>query len=307
MRAAVVVFIMFAIITMNNDASALTIIKPNEGDTYLVGQTLTIELQALPEEDIEQISILTKDFEGAVLYNPPFKYEVVINKPVKGQENIGIMALLKNGRPILLKTYIYAKLPSDLEIRDIEIEKELTVVFMTPSTNQKRKIYANGLFTDGTKHPLNTYSQTIYQSLDETIAKVDSNGAITGVYPGKTEIMVTAGNITKPAKVLVEYEIDPIKGITVVASDHSNEIKWEKSPYEGEVVSGYRIYRSKNRKGLRRIVIGNVSSGVSSFVDTQIEAGVKYYYSVEAFSQKYNTGSDMEQWISPTAVPSSSN
>lgn len=290
------------ILLIANNVLALSIIKPQKGDTYLVGQTLTIELQALPEEDVEQLIINTNHFDGAVITSAPFKHDFRLDQPVDGQEKIGIVGVLKNGKTILLSTYIYVKLPADIDVKDILFEENSIVVIMTPIESSTDAILANGIFSDGSTYPLSSYSQTKYQSIDESIAKVDSNGVVTGVYPGRTTVKVTAGNITKEIKVKVIYKLDPIKGITVTTLEKSNEIKWEKSPYEGEIVSDYRIYRSKDYEGVGKVLIGTVPAGTTAFTDTKPVAGVKYYYSVQTFSQKFNAGSSMKGlWVVPVA------
>jgi hypothetical protein len=289
------------------DAKAATIIQPHDGDTYFVGQKLTVELQTSQDENIDKVFIISKSFDWEMISSPPYKYETTINKPVDGQEKIGIRIIFKDDTSTILSTYIYVKLPNDLELKGIVLGKELSVVTITPSKNYQYEIKADGVFSNGKQYPINSYSQTSYKSLDESIVKVDSAGVMTGIYPGETNVIVSAGNISKTLKVIVDYEIDPVKGITAIASEKYNEVKWDKSPYEGDVVSGYKVYRSEGelgKYGVDKIMIGNVSTGISSFVDTQITAGVKYYYSVEAFSQKYNSGSSMKGlWILPSASP----
>lgn len=283
-----------------SSALAMSIIKPQKGDTYLVGQTLTVELQALPEEDVEQILINTNHFGGAAISSSPFKYDFKLDAPVDGQEAIGAVAILKNGETVLLSTYIYVKLPADIEVKDIDLERNLLVVTIKPNKARSRIINAFGIESNGNKYPLKFYSQAQYQSLNEAIATVDLNGVISGVSPGETKVIVSAGNISKEVKVFVEYRIDPIKGITVTALDKANEVKWEKSPYEGEIVSEYRVYKSRSKYGSNKKLIGTVTLGTSSFTDTQPASGADYYYSVQAYSLKYRSGSDMEQWVTAT-------
>lgn len=300
MRVIVITSIAIFFLIMNCSAFALSIIKPQKGDTYLVGQTLTVELQPLPDESVEQIILTTKHFSGAAFNNTPFRYVVKLDKPVDGEEPIGVVAELKNGKTILLTTYIYVKLPADVEVKGIILESDLLTVTIRPDTNRSRSIRAYGIESSGKKYPIKHFSQVNYQSLNEAIATVDSNGVIKGVYPGKTKVIVSSGNVFKEVKVFVEYEIDPLKGITATPVDKSNEIKWERSPYEGDVVSLYRIYRSESEYGLDKEIIGTVAPGTYTFTDTQQAAGVKYYYSVQAFSQKYNTGSSMKNlWFTP--------
>lgn len=301
----ILLFIISLLMVVDN-ALALSIIKPQKGDTYFVGQTLTVELQPLTEEDVEQIIISTNHFSGTAINDAPFRYDVKLNEPVNGQETIGIVGVFKNGKTILLTTYIYVKLPDDIEVKDVMLEKDLMIVYMMPSDVDQDSIRAEGIFSDGSQYSLSTYSKVRYESLDESIAKVDPNGVVTGTFPGKTSIKVIAGNITKEMKVKVIYKLDSIKGITVTALDKSNDIKWEKSPYEGGIVSDYKVYRSDNKYGFDKEIIGTVAPGTYTFIDTKPVAGVQYY-SVEAFSQKYNAGSDMESWVAPVPVPQTSN
>jgi len=304
MRIIVIISIAICFLIINCSAFALSIIKPQKGDTYFVGQTLTVELQPLPDESVEQIILSTKHFSGAAFKNVPFRYVVKLDEPVDGEEPIGVVGELKNGKTILLTTYIYVKLPNELKIKDVILEDELAIAYMSPSGNSDDKIRANGLFSDGKSYPLNFYSQTKYSSLNESIAKVDSAGVITGVSPGKTKIIITAGSVTKEIEAKVIYKIDPVKGISVVGQKKSNVIKWEKSPYEGDAVTGYNIYKCENKYGMGKKLVATVPIGVTSYVDDKFEAGTDYYYSifysVQAFSQRYNTGSSMKHlWISP--------
>lgn len=296
------IFCIFVMLMMVDNALALSIVKPLKGDTYLVGQTLTVELQSLPDEDVERIIISTNDFSGAAINNAPFRYDVKLDKPVEGKESIGIVGELKNGKTILLATYIYVKLPLDVEVKDILLDDNIAIAYMSPVKNRTGKIKADGLSIDGTEFSLNSYTQTKYQSLNETIATVDSRGVITPVFPGETKVIVSAGNISKEVKVYVDYKLDSLKGITATALDKANEIKWEKSPYEGEIVSEYRIFRSKEYEGMGKVMVGAVPVGTASFIDTKLVSGEQYYYSVEAYSQKFKTGSDMELWVVPTTV-----
>jgi|SRR6185369_3482746 len=303
MRVIVIISIAVCFLIISCNAFALSVITPRKGDTYLVGQTLTVELQPLPDESVEQIILSTEHFSGAAIKNAPFRYVVKLDEPVDGEEPIGVVGELKDGKTILLTTYIYVKLPVDIEVKDIILEGDLLVATIRPDVNQSRSIYAHGVESSGKKYPLKFFSQVNYQSLNEAIAKVDANGIMTGVFPGETKVIVSAGNVSKQIKVFVEYEIDPVKGIMVAGQKKFNVIKWEKSPYEGDVVTGYNIYKSKDNDGVGKKLIATVPIGITSYVDDKFEAGTDYYYSifysVEAFSQKYKTGSDMEVWVTP--------
>lgn len=304
MRAFVIVSIAVCVLIISCSAFALSIITPKKGDTYLVGQTLTIELQPLPDESVEQIILSTNHFSGAAIKNAPFRYVVKLDEPVDGEEPIGVVAELKNGKTILLSTYIYVKLPVDVEVKDIILERDLLTATIRPDKIRSRSIDADGVDPSGKKYPLKYFSQVKYQSLNNKIATVDSNGIITGVFPGETKVIVSAGNVSKEIKVFVKYEIDPVKGITVTGQKKSNVIKWEKSPHEGDVVTGYNIYKSEDNDGMGKKLIATVPIGVTSYIDDKFKEGIDYYYSifysVQAFSRRYNTGSSMKHlWISP--------
>lgn len=139
----------------------------------------------------------------------------------------------------------------------------------------------------------------VYSSTNPEIADVDSNGLVTSLDYGETTItLVVNGEYSAQCLVKVNLNEENLQTVTLVkpakvtnlilsgntVSDSYTQLQIDFSILSDVV--GYQIYRStKKSSGFK--LVGYAYS--NSFLDTNLKAGVKYYYKVRGFNSNGST------------------
>lgn len=80
------------------------------------------------------------------------------------------------------------------------------------------------------------------------------------------------------------------------------DISWTDNAYNED---GYKIYRSQD--GTKGSVVGTVTTSTTSYSDTGLEDGEKYYYAVDSYTEHTSSSSTSAEAASTTSLPAPSN
>ena len=121
----------------------------------------------------------------------------------------------------------------------------------------------------------------LFESSDESVAKVDANGKVTGVAPGTATIKVTAKSNPEKTRTLTVNVKPPKTKITYRKSTKSGIVlKWN----ESEGADGYAIYRRKGNGEYKLIAY----TEELEFTDGTAKKGNAYYYYIKAYTGDEN-------------------
>ncbi|OPJ60750.1 M4 family metallopeptidase [Clostridium oryzae] len=141
--------------------------------------------------------------------------------------------------------------------------------------------------------PANATNKNVtWESSDTSAVKVDSNGKITALKPGKAEIIVKTaeGGYTAECNVTVSLAA-PASVTAKSSSSKSITISWKKVT----AASGYKVYRAASSKGTYKLTKTTAST---KYKDTGLKKGKTYYYKIKA----YETANSKKVYSSFTSV-----
>ncbi|MGN0651309.1 MAG: Ig-like domain-containing protein [Oscillospiraceae bacterium] len=159
---------------------------------------------------------------------------------------------------------------------NVTVAVKVTSFSISPS--KSKTIAAGSSFTITAKiFPAAASDKTLlFESSDESVAKVDANGKVTGVAPGTAVIKVTAKSNTEKTRTLTVNVKPPKTKITYKKSTKSGIVlKWN----ESEGADGYAIYRRKGNGEYKLIAY----TDELEFTDGTAKKGTSYYYYVKAY------------------------
>lgn len=180
---ALIVFASFEIPMMLHEYS----IQTNEPNIVYMGEAITLNVENKIDDQNFKMASIIESTNDLVLYTLNkkgigSKIETTI---VPGQEGVGNIEIYSS--------YIKSK-----DIKKYALAKEKVSITVCPAFNLDLLTSSNISIIKGIKHPINIdfgedecKSDIIYKSSNERIATVDTDGNITGINPGRTELIIS--------------------------------------------------------------------------------------------------------------------
>lgn len=159
----------------------------------------------------------------------------------------------------------------------VTVAVKVTSFSISPS--KSKTIAVGGSFSIKAKiYPAAASDKTLlYESSDESVAKVDENGKVTGVAPGTATVKVTAKSNPAKTRTLTVKVKPPKTKITYKKSTKSGIVlRWN----ESEGADGYAIYRRKGTSGEYKLI---AYTDELEFTDGTAKKGNAYYYYIKAY------------------------
>lgn len=163
--------------------------------------------------------------------------------------------------------------PASIDFGKIAVKKTTTRK-VTISNTGNSKINVSKVVLNGTGFSVSELpSQFALEPQQSTSFQVAVHPQAKGFLKGSLNF--TSKDLTTPLSVsLAGNAVDP--GSIPASSGHTVTLEWSQSP--GNVM-GYNVYRGEESGGPFDKLTGSLSES-TSYVDSQVEAGLKYYYAV---------------------------
>jgi PKD repeat protein len=187
---------------------SVKIVSPTEGETCTAGQSITISIQGTGDTSQAALFALFGTSSWADIVAIPWVGDVNVPPDSVGLSAKIMVIGLTEDMNMTDEDEVNLVLESDIVLQDIFLGFGETWYFdfvTDPIQSRQLQLYPMGRFSDGSEHPLSVLgNQTTYQSLNECVATVDSNGIITVHSKGQDSIVVTNSSIT--TTVLIEVD-----------------------------------------------------------------------------------------------------
>lgn len=201
----------WASVSLTEQASALMMTSPRDGDVFHPGDVIALAADVgANEADIRKVTFGGNKGWAQFIYAPGPVYRSSLPMP---KEFIGTLTLWVSGivgpssnegvvksEPITVRIV----LPPDVVLQSLRVDEDQEALFLRIAS--KRKVYVFGRFSDSIERVVSsTLLGTTYQSADQKVASIDTEGLVTAVGPGQTEITVKNG--TKQIKIQVYVDV----------------------------------------------------------------------------------------------------
>ncbi|MBI5208052.1 MAG: beta-propeller fold lactonase family protein [Candidatus Firestonebacteria bacterium] len=157
--------------------------------------------------------------------------------------------------------------------------------YMQMKTNEKYQLIANVYDVDGFALP---EEKIIWEIENNTIAKIDSTGMVTGLKDGSTYINATAKEIKAKAYIQITDLTQP-QNISVLPGNKQITLKWS----EAKSAISYSIYYSFDSTNFSLNKIFLKETYDTMFIHTNLENGKTYFYEINAINQKLSESSNI--------------
>jgi len=187
---------------------SVQIVSPTEGETCTAGQSITISIQGTGDTSQAALFALFGTSSWADIVAIPWVGDVNVPPDSVGSSAKIMVIGLTEDMNMTDEDEVNLILESDIVLQEIFLGFGDTWYFdfiTDPLQSHQLQLYPMGRFSDGSEYPLSVLgNQTTYQSLNECVATVDSNGIITVHSKGQDSIVVTNSSIT--TTVLIEVD-----------------------------------------------------------------------------------------------------
>lgn len=299
------IFLVF-LLSINQQALALVITSPNNGDIFKEGDTVKIVAE-LSNDDPEIFYVdfnVTKGLDhcpNEIATHPRYECNFII--PSGSPQLIKISAIGKKEYGAISSPWISINviLPHTVNLQQLKSFAGNTLFFFR--LGQNNQIYLKGLFSDGVERDLELASTgTTYTSNNENIAIVSSDGLVTAKGSGKAQVTVRNNDKTLVLDVKIEIKLNPPANLIAKSTDAGIQLDWKLSPQAPEWVTGYMVFRTEDPDGVIKRKIADVPNGTTTYIDTTAVKGKTYYYGVQAISATANERSSMTN-MTPGVLP----
>jgi hypothetical protein len=206
------ILLTFLLCILNQQAEALTIISPQEGQIVYQRDRLTVIVKPDAGEQWTEVilDIFTMPYDAA---SQTYKQEIEIPDDETGNIDFNVLAIDALGNKVKLKRNLVVKMPPNVVMQSIMVGEELMVLYIAPpnsSPEDKQRIETDqvtvaGVYTDGVNRPITPSAMgTTYVSSDEKIVTVDSEGKLTAKGLGRAKITVRNGKYSTEVRVIVK-------------------------------------------------------------------------------------------------------
>jgi hypothetical protein len=185
--------VIWALTSSASAQTTLRIISPVDGEVVRPGQMITVEVVAAGETPTGVFVIGQLPIGGSrgPIEVPPYNFIMEIPKEIKsGTYNLtaaGYSALRHDVKEDIVTIDVErADSPVSLRAEDLS--------YIRVHVGQTMPCRIAGTFSDGTKADLVNSTLTTFRSDNISVATVGPYGAVTGVAPGSTKLIVTNGN-----------------------------------------------------------------------------------------------------------------
>ena len=189
-------------------SGTVEILLPREGQTIRAGEDVTISLKGTGDTNEAVVFAFFGTESYADLVDLPWQDEVNVPPNSIGAEAKIIVVGLDPNRHVMAIDEVSLAMATSLPLEEVlfGFGDRWYFDFITDTTQSRRlQLYPMGRFSDDSEHPLSVLgNQTIYQSLNECVATVDSNGIVTVHARGEASIVVTNSSITKTVVIKVD-------------------------------------------------------------------------------------------------------
>ena len=199
---------LFVLTVLAPSVGAVEIVAPKDGDVVPIGAELVIQVQPSPGDDIDRASLAHSD--EPMKHNPQtgyFEQRVKLRGDTLGPIEIEVWSRNSKGVISTAKVSVHVNLPPVLPLISLRIHAEQRKLVLE-ALGEKRDLQVIGEFPDGTVRFISKASfGTTYQSQNEKIVKVDTNGVVMAVGIGETTIVVRNGDKEAQALVIVKPKL----------------------------------------------------------------------------------------------------
>lgn len=194
------------------EALALTIVSPIEGEVVSAGSNLTICVESDPGEEWDSVAFGFYPMS----YNPitkKYSYTFKIPEDILGSyDRLIVIAVDKSGNEIELRRKILVKLPLNVVLQSILVD-DYEVLFKLPPGSMPQEIqriessqlHVEGNYSDGVERDLTASATgTTYISSDTKVVTVNSEGKMTAQGIGEAKITVRNGKYSAQVDVIIQ-------------------------------------------------------------------------------------------------------
>lgn len=287
-RLSIIIIILF--IAVNSHSA--TLVRPVEGTIYKSGESFFVSVDVDQNEQIKMIWLYTLHSKNSVILNaPPFEATFKADDKYIGDDTVVAALKYTNNDLKDMQKNIRIILPDGVTLKEITYYKSDEAIIDTDSTETFHSLY--GKYSDGIERKLPNIANPVLEffSDDPLIVEVDNTGKMYSRKLGQTFITVKSGDVSSKLPVKVFVTLEPPKNFKAVATQTEIQLTWELSPNDPKWVTGYKVHRTERTDGILGEVIGTVTNGTTSFVDTSALPGKSYVYTVQAVSSTLNDSS----------------
>lgn len=223
--------------------SALQITSPADGTVVNPGHVIGVTVSD-PGEPLKNVAIVGWNPIGIsrILQAPPYQFDMEIPMEITpGKYLLTAVGTSKSG-PVDSQ-------PVSIDVERPDLPDTISTDFKQLGMNvgDKLPISVVGTYADGSDIDLNKSSQTTFRSQSPAIATVTSEGVVTALSPGSTQIVID-GRISVPVTVEPLIRMQPgsatLKAsqtrefVAIVTQPPNGRVNWTLSPNVGSVVDG---------------------------------------------------------------------
>lgn len=200
-------------------ASALIITAPQENQVVDAGSSIDVIVR--PDAGEQWAKVLLAVFPMS--YNTvagEYKETIEIPKDALGNVAITVLAVDQTGREVELQRNIIAKLPPNVVLQSISVNKKFMLLYKLPAGSaqediqriESRQLSVSGVYSDGVERELTAgASGTIYKSSNEKVVTVSLDGKVTAQGFGNTTITVKNDKLSAKVDIVVKTYRQPQK------------------------------------------------------------------------------------------------
>ena len=210
----------FILTLLYQSSFALNIVSPKEGQIFYAGSHLDVVVK--PDVGEKWTKVILGIFP--MTYNTSsneYRDTIEIPPDELGTISISVLAADQNGKEIELQRNITSKLPPNVVLKSILLNKDFMLLYMPPAGSSptdyqqfflSKQISVGGLYSDGVERDLTSSSNgTTYASSDQNVVTVDKEGKVTAQGIGTAKIIVRNGKYSAEVDVDVERYRAPEK------------------------------------------------------------------------------------------------
>lgn len=180
----------------------LTITKPPTGSVFHSGDKVLVNVEPSANESLQGVFIFT----GKLGYSTidmfaPYELEFVVDHDFVGTDKIVASGKMVDGKTVETEVEFKVVLPDSVRLVSLSVWPTTLILYKLPESviDARRKqvfetedLSVGGVFSDGYKRSVTSASSgTTYQSSDEGIVTVDSEGLAMAKKAGRAKIVIT--------------------------------------------------------------------------------------------------------------------
>lgn len=206
-----------AFVSFCQTALALQIVSPTEGEVFYAGSEINLIVKPDIGEEWEYVNYSMSILSYNTSSNE-YRTKLRIPADFVGYEKLSVIGLDKFGKETEVIRNILVKLPPNVVLRSILINKDFMLLYKLPAGSppenmqriESRRLTVKGIYSDGVKRDITvSASGTTYSSSNDRIVRVSPDGEVTAQALGEAKITVKNGNYSAQVDVVVKPHRQP--------------------------------------------------------------------------------------------------